>query len=301
MFEDYKIPRTKNFNPDSPSGASWVSKLPKLTDKQIKKNDGWQRKRLQALQAVDDMVGDVVDRLDKAGALDNTYIFYTSDNGYHISQHRMKPGKMCGFETDINVPFVVRGPNITQGKVRKDPSSHTDIGPTIMKLAGNSIDNKKFDGSAMNLWEEPESGHSEHLGVEFWGVALEEGYPSKHPNNTYKGLRIEADKYAFYYSVWCNNEKELYNMKVGRYCAKAGGSADIVRTTRSSSTICWAMTTKLMRHCCLSIHSRRLQPARCPYDGPQVVQGELMHRSMEKPTPRRQRQDPRRRTRQPLR
>ena len=67
---------------------------------------------MRALAAVDEMVGHLIDRLDAAGVLDNTYIFYSSDNGFHISQHRLHPGKMCGFETDIHVPMVVRGPGI---------------------------------------------------------------------------------------------------------------------------------------------------------------------------------------------
>lgn len=218
LFKDYKIPRTDNFNPDKASGVNWVSELPKLDDKEIERNDEIQILRLQALQSVDDMVGDVVDRLDKAGVLDNTYVIYTSDNGYHISQHRMKPGKMCGYETDINVPFIVRGPGVPAGETRQDPSSHTDIAPTIMKLAGNKIDDKKFDGSAMDFKEVPKSGATEHVAVEFWGIAAEESVKGakSHPDNTYKGLRIEAEKYSFYYSVWCNNAKELYDMKVRR-------------------------------------------------------------------------------------
>lgn len=32
------------------------------------------------------------------------------------------------------------------------------------------------------------------------------------PNNTYKGLRVIGDAYNLYYSVWCTNETELYNL-----------------------------------------------------------------------------------------
>lgn len=31
-------------------------------------------------------------------------------------------------------------------------------------------------------------------------------------NNTYKGLRLIGNGYNVYYSVWCSNEKELYNL-----------------------------------------------------------------------------------------
>lgn len=33
-------------------------------------------------------------------------------------------------------------------------------------------------------------------------------------NNTYKALRVAGEDYNFYYSVWCNNERELYEMNV---------------------------------------------------------------------------------------
>lgn len=39
--------------------------------------------RWQALLSVDDMVEKLVKKLDSINELNNTYIFYTSDNGYH--------------------------------------------------------------------------------------------------------------------------------------------------------------------------------------------------------------------------
>lgn len=76
----------------------------------IEYNDHFYRQRLRALQAVDEMVEGIVTRLDSYGILDNTYVVYSADNGYHISQHRLSPGKECGFEEDINVPLIIRGP-----------------------------------------------------------------------------------------------------------------------------------------------------------------------------------------------
>lgn len=105
LFKDYIIPRGDNFNKQS--GVSWVKDLPELNETVIAYNDEFQRSRLRALQAVDEMVERMVQKLTDAGQLDNTYIFYTSDNGYHISQHRMHPGKECGFDTDVHIPLVV--------------------------------------------------------------------------------------------------------------------------------------------------------------------------------------------------
>ncbi|KAH7305765.1 alkaline-phosphatase-like protein [Stachybotrys elegans] len=225
LFQDYIIPRRENFNPEQPSSVNWIANLDRLNETVIAYNDEYQRLRLRSLMAVDEMVGEIVRRLEDQGVIDNTYIIFSTDNGFHISQHRLHPGKMCGLETDINVPMVIRGPGIEAGSTRSNPSSHSDLAPTIMQLAGNDISDKAFDGSPMDLGLPDDDnyrapGRSEHVAVEFWGSAIGESIYAKkfggnrvYPNNTYKGLRIEADDYAFYYSVWCNNAKELYDMK----------------------------------------------------------------------------------------
>lgn len=221
LFKDYIIPRTENFNPDIPSGVNWIANLPQLNQTVLEFNDEYQRLRMRALRAVDEMVGGIIDQLDQAGVLDNTYIFYTSDNGFHISQHRMHPGKMCGYETDINVPLIVRGPGIPAQAYVRAPSSHTDLAPTIMQLAGNAIDDKGFDGRSIDLVTLSNNTGTEHAGVEFWGIGLAESKwaagHAKYANNTYKGLRLVAEDYGWYYSVWCNNARELYEMKVSAF------------------------------------------------------------------------------------
>jgi N-acetylglucosamine-6-sulfatase len=199
-----------------------------LNETEISYNDEFQRTRLQALQSVDEMVEGIVERLKSHNMLENTYIFYTSDNGYHISQHRLHPGKECGFEEDINIPLIIRGPGIGSSKVLNTVTSHTDLAPTIMKIAaGEKGLDHEFDGSPIPL-NEFSTAKREHVNVEYWGIALPEGayglkqseidvqggIPHVYLNNTYKALRIISDDYNLYYSVWCTNEKQLYNLMV---------------------------------------------------------------------------------------
>ena len=66
--------------------------------------------RAETLLAVDDMVAAVVAELDAQSVLDKTWIFYSSDNGYHLGQHRLGVGGGEVFEHDINIPLIVRGP-----------------------------------------------------------------------------------------------------------------------------------------------------------------------------------------------
>ncbi|KAK7224561.1 hypothetical protein V2G26_012564 [Clonostachys chloroleuca] len=221
LFPDAKVPRTDNFNPDKPSGADWIRRQPQLTDERIAYNDRFYRGRLQALQAVDELVNAVVDRLEAQGILDNTYIFYSADNGYHISQHRLPPGKECGYEEDINVPLIVRGPGVPKGVVSKAVTAHVDLVPTFLSLAGAplraDLDGAPIPLSAKQLQDAP--GHREHVNVEYWGFAggeanydLTGSIGGRILNNTYKALRVVGEGYNLYYSVWCTNEHELYDM-----------------------------------------------------------------------------------------
>ena len=65
--------------------------------------------------------------LTASGQLDNTYIFFTSDNGFHMGQHRLKPGKYTPYETDVHVPLLVRGPGIAAGSATSAATSSVDF------------------------------------------------------------------------------------------------------------------------------------------------------------------------------
>jgi N-acetylglucosamine-6-sulfatase len=178
LFPDVRVPRTAGFNPDRPSGVSWVAGLPQLGDEAVDGLDLFYRRRLQALQGVDELVGQVVRQLDEAGVLDDTYVIYTSDNGYHLGQHRLPPGKECGFEEDIRVPFFIRGPGIAEGATEERVTAHIDIAPTVFQLAGIEL-RQDFDGVPMHLHGSDtrslEAERREHVAVEYWGIAIAEG------------------------------------------------------------------------------------------------------------------------------
>ncbi|KAI5859467.1 alkaline-phosphatase-like protein [Durotheca rogersii] len=194
LFPDARVPRTANFNPEEPSGANWVLALPRQNETNVEYNDHFYRQRLRSLQAVDELVEGLVTRLADGGVLDDTYIFYTSDNGYHIGQHRLQPGKTCGYEEDVNVPLLVRGPGVAanystaaavadgNGDDRGEGlvTTHVDLVPTFFELLGLPP-RDDFDGAAIPVTraaiEEAKKAEErrEHAGIEYWGFAMGEG------------------------------------------------------------------------------------------------------------------------------
>ncbi|KAI0151026.1 arylsulfatase precursor [Pestalotiopsis sp. NC0098] len=228
LFPDVKVPRTLNFNPDVPGTASYLKSLPQLTQEEVDFNDEFYRKRLQALQAVDDLVDTIMARLEASPeVLANTYIIYTADNGYHLSQHRLPPGKACNIEEDINIPFFIRGPGVPKGAVQNTfPTTHTDIVPTLFTLAGIPL-HDDFDGEPIPVTADMLAGaapRSEHVNVEFWGTNLEEGtlYDGlSYGNNTWKQVRVIGDGYDLAFAVWCTMDHELYDMKADPFQMKS--------------------------------------------------------------------------------
>ncbi|KAI1284481.1 alkaline-phosphatase-like protein [Xylaria sp. FL0933] len=219
LFKDAKVPRTANFNPDQPSGANWLLDLPQQNQSNVDYNDHFYRQRLRALQAVDELVDGLVARLKAYGILDNTYFVFSSDNGFHIGQHRLQPGKTCGYEEDINVPLIVRGPGVAANHSTDVVTSHTDLAPTFLRLLGIPL-REDFDGKPIPVTkreiESTQRARREHVNVEFWGRAVSEGEHQvlEREHNTYKAIRLSSPDYNLYYSVWCNNEHELYDMNL---------------------------------------------------------------------------------------
>jgi N-acetylglucosamine-6-sulfatase len=97
---------------------------------------GQQHDRQETLLDVDDQVSGLVEELRRTGELDNTYILFTSDNGYMQGEHRVAYGKMLAYDPSTGVPLLLRGPGIPHGAVSHELVANIDLAPTIAAVAG---------------------------------------------------------------------------------------------------------------------------------------------------------------------
>jgi len=149
LFAGVTAPRTPSFNEaDVSDKPPAIRALPSLTAARIAAIDQEHRARLESLQAVDEAVGRIVETLDVLGELEDTYIIFTSDNGYHLGQHRQFNGKAEAYEEDIRVPLLVRGPGIPEGVTLDHFALNIDFAPTIVDLAG-AVPGRVMDGRSL--------------------------------------------------------------------------------------------------------------------------------------------------------
>jgi N-acetylglucosamine-6-sulfatase len=212
-FPGVLAPRTPSFNqPDVSGEPQWLSGRPLLNDQQIASIDELYRKQLQSLLAVDDLIEHVVDTLRQTGQLDNTYIVLTSDNGFHLGQHRLPQGKITAFEEDIRVPLVVRGPDVPAGKKVDDFAANVDLAPTFAKL-GRAKAPSFVDGRSLEPALHGKSGDAfrDAVFVEHFapGGGQRRGRRGGGAPPTYAAVR--TDRYT--YVGYDTGERQLYDLR----------------------------------------------------------------------------------------
>jgi arylsulfatase A-like enzyme len=187
---------------------AWVRALPPMSPEVIAETDELFRKRVQSMQAVDEMIDALVKSLEARRLLEHTYIFFTSDNGFELGAHRMDHGKGDPYDESIRVPLVVRGPGVAAGKSEPALALNIDLAPTFVEIAGAAAAGSVDGRSLLGLLTAKQAEQP-------WRRAFLAELRSKEDAgiSAYAALRTPEHLYVEYET----GERELYDMKKDPY------------------------------------------------------------------------------------
>ncbi len=150
-FAGTPLPKLPGFNEkDISDKPKWFRKQARkrISKKQAKLIDNERRRQEEQLASVDQAVGELVQTLKDKGILDDTYIIFSSDNGFFRGEHRIVSGKYLPYDPASRVPLIIRGPGIPAGGVSNELVWNGDIPQTILQIASgsqiNSLDGRSF-------------------------------------------------------------------------------------------------------------------------------------------------------------
>jgi N-acetylglucosamine-6-sulfatase len=207
MFSDTPLPRPSSFNEaDVSDKPQWVRNKPRLSSAQVSNLTEFYRRRLRALQSLDEMVEKLVDALRATRQLSNTYIVLTSDNGIYLGEHRLQ-AKGAAYNASPRVPLLIRGPGVPRSVTRPQITLNNDLAPTFAFWAG--VTPPRFvDGRSLTplLKSSPPAAWRTAFLVEHRRTPEEFAYVRAIPN--YSALRTARYNYVEYET----GEKELYDL-----------------------------------------------------------------------------------------
>jgi arylsulfatase A-like enzyme len=151
LFDGAPLPddRAEGFNEGNVNDKPrFIREAPYLSAAEIHTYRVYYDKALASLRGVDDGVKEIVDELGALHELGDTYIIFTSDNGFFYGQHRMVGGKFLAYEPSTHLPFLIRGPGIKPGSESNELAANIDIAPTILELAHTKAD-RSLDGRSL--------------------------------------------------------------------------------------------------------------------------------------------------------
>ncbi len=229
---------------------SFIREAPYLGLSEIHTYRVYYDKALESLRSIDDGVKLLIDTLGSLHRLRNTYVIFTSDNGFFYGEHRLIGGKFLAYEPSTHLPFLIRGPHIKAGTESGEIVGNIDVAPTILELAG--VDPRQERRRALDdpLLQRPRTAHPAALPLRVLRrnrrrqrsrrdrrtrrPEQRRGAPAARrparakrrpgagggasasllaPPKDYEGIRLGPYKYI----AWPDGEKELYDLEKDPY------------------------------------------------------------------------------------
>lgn len=216
-FADVRAPRPPSFDePDVSDKPAHIREAARLSEVQISTVDQHHGDRLRSLLSLDELVTALVEALRGAGKLDNTYMFVTSDHGWHLGEHRLPFGKETPYEESIRAPLGIIGPGL-RGDVISALALNIDLAPTIAEIAGARVPDAVDGRSLLPLLgaPQPEEWRRAFL-VEHTSAGKTRSYPAlgEMPSvPSYRALRASLLADDLLYVEYETGERELYDIR----------------------------------------------------------------------------------------
>jgi N-acetylglucosamine-6-sulfatase len=226
-FPGLTEPRDPSFNTNNRNAPAWLGHRKPLTPARIAALDAVFRKRAQSVEAIDKLLADVQAEIAAKGLADNTYIVFSSDNGYHLGQHRLARGKKTAFDTDIRVPLIIAGPGVPHGRTVPQVTQSVDLYPTFAQLAGITPSKHVEGRSLMPLLRAAKTARAwrtvalvEHQATSKNPLDpdFEEGEHGAEPT-TYEAIRMSSRHVRAVYIEYkdARHEREYYDLRKDPY------------------------------------------------------------------------------------
>jgi len=90
----------------------------------------------RTIREVDELVGDVLTELEALGLAERTLVVLLSDHGEAFGEHGSRQHGFSGFQEELRVPLVFRGPGVPAGRRVEAPVSLVDVTPTLLEWFG---------------------------------------------------------------------------------------------------------------------------------------------------------------------
>jgi arylsulfatase A-like enzyme len=212
-FPGLTAPENPNFDVLPSNPPQWLAHRPPLTAGQVQHINDAFRLRVQAVQAINDMIYRIEQALAANGELKNTYIVFSSDNGLHMGEYRLMPGKMTAFDTDIHVPLVIMGPGVAAGAHTNAMAENVDLAKTFAAMGGTTLPGDGhslfglLDGSTPTNWRD--AILIEHHGPNLNPADPDFQYSASGNPPTYEAIRTAN----FLYVEYVTGEREFYDLQ----------------------------------------------------------------------------------------
>lgn len=196
-FNGVALPEPASFGEDDVSDKpAVVREAPPLTEARTRRLREEYEGKLETLQDVDDLVGRLLNRLEATNQLKNTYVVYTTDNGWLLGEHNLT-AKGLPYEEAVGVPYLVRGPGVPRGETRDELVANVDLAPTFADWAGVELPGADGRELAPVLGGDPTPSWRKRLLIEHF------------VGHAWAGLRTSHYTYVEH----ATGEKELYDLR----------------------------------------------------------------------------------------